>query len=574
MPLVPPVTQGRGPEEDEDEDGNHVRGRSSRLTAGRLHRLIEDSPILGNQGGGLRNPQAMPVELGHRGALTEWPEVLPVTTDAIVALMKRVVFFRGAQTAHADCKRTMASWFEVQYVEPFTTIAEEGHWCHSFVLLHTGALEARGAQHGASARVGRGTSILGNRTIRSQAEGGVDGRPLTKEERGLVRSSLALGEALPVPTVSGEYDSLEPVLLLPGAHFGEQAFCTEMRPHTCSVRTLERCVLLVLRRDILAYQLPELPNMARIAWAEQRTRHDALYGALADRWIHHTLRRLHVIERLHPIDLWRLEAMVTYRVLAPGATLLRPGERVSQLTILMRGELGLHQLGADDAHERIAASMRVSFRGAPPLLPNTAPPLLPNTAPPLLLPEDEDAAPTDTAVTTLSSTATAPFCPGRSILGKADSAPTKHRPATTEPARALLGTARATSRAPLRRLVTEASAVPPLRRLLTEASAVPLVGDEPLMLSTAAAAAMGAPSEFLVRARTPVCVAVLEYSALARRAPALLTELRQLVAQARMHPSSLMAALQQPLPPPPAPKGKHAAATTRPTRRFRQEDIH
>ncbi|KOO53364.1 hypothetical protein Ctob_013562 [Chrysochromulina tobinii] len=45
------------------------------------------------------------------------------------------------------------------------------------------------------------------------------------------------GEALPVPTVSGEFDALEPVLLLPGAHFGEQAFFTEMRPHTCSVRT-------------------------------------------------------------------------------------------------------------------------------------------------------------------------------------------------------------------------------------------------------------------------------------------------------------------------------------------------
>ena len=336
-------------------------------------------------------------------------------------------------------------------------------------------------------------------------------------------------------------------------------------PH--QVRTLERCVLLVLRRDVLADQLPELPNMARIAWAEQRARHDALYGALAGRWIHHALRRLHVIERLHRTDLWRLEAMLTYRVLAPGATLYRLGERVSHLTILLRGELGLHQPGADDAHERIAASLRVSLRGAPPLLPNTAPPLLPNTAP-RRLPEDEDVEPTDAEVTgvevtTLSSTAGAPFHPRRSMSGKADPV-SKHRPATTEPARAVLGTARATSRAPL----------PPLRRLVTEASAVPFVGDEPLLLATAAAAATGAPSEFLVRARTPVLVAVLEYSTLARRAPALLTELRQLVAHARMHPSSLMAALQQPLPPPPAPKGKHAAATIRPTRRFRQEGIH
>ena len=325
MQLVPPVTQGKGPEEEEEEEeeeGNHVRGRLSRLATGRLHRLIEGSPIVGNH-----------------GDLSEWPEVLPVTPDAIVALMKRVVFFKGAYTAHADCRRTLASWFEVQYVEPFTTIAEEGHWCHSFVMLHTGALEARGAPLIASARVGHGASISGNRHI--QAEGGVDGRPLTKEERGLVRSSLNTNdcfphhqrglvrsslntndcfphhkrglvrssldtndcfphhqrglvrsslvtndcfphhkrglvrsslvtndcfphhqrglvrsslntndcfphqvrsslvtrEALPVPTVSGEFDALEPVLLLPGAHFGEQAFCTEMRPHTCSVRT-------------------------------------------------------------------------------------------------------------------------------------------------------------------------------------------------------------------------------------------------------------------------------------------------------------------------------------------------
>jgi hypothetical protein len=276
MPLVPPVTQGKGPEEEEEEEeeeeGNHVRGRPSRLATGRLHRLIEGSPIAGNGGGGgALNHRSLPnkaiEELRSCGDLSEWPEVLPVTPDAIVALMKRVVFFKGAYTAHADCRRTLASWFEVQYVEPFTTIAEEGHWCHSFVLLHTGALEARGAPLIASARVGHGASISGNRHI--QAEGGVDGRPLTKEERGLVRSSLDTNdcfphhkrglvrsslmtndcfphqvrsslvtrEALPVPTVSGEFDALEPVLLLPGAHFGEQAFCTEMRPHTCSVRT-------------------------------------------------------------------------------------------------------------------------------------------------------------------------------------------------------------------------------------------------------------------------------------------------------------------------------------------------
>jgi hypothetical protein len=270
------VTQGTGPEEEEEEEeeeeGNHVRGRPSRLATGRLHRLIEGSPIAGNGGGGgALNHRSLPNkaidELRNRGDLSEWPEVLPVTPDAIVALMKRVVFFKGAYTAHADCRRTLASWFEVQYVEPFTTIAEEGHWCHSFVLLHTGALEARGAPLIASARVGHGAAISGNRHI--QAEGGVDGRPLTKEERGLVRSSLDTNdcfphhqrglvrsslntndcfphqvrsslvtkEALPVPTVSGEFDALEPVLLLPGAHFGEQAFCTEMRPHTCSVRT-------------------------------------------------------------------------------------------------------------------------------------------------------------------------------------------------------------------------------------------------------------------------------------------------------------------------------------------------
>ena len=43
-----------------------------------------------------------------------------------------------------------AEWFEVQYLEPQTVVAEEGLWCHSFCILYRGVLEARGATGGSS----------------------------------------------------------------------------------------------------------------------------------------------------------------------------------------------------------------------------------------------------------------------------------------------------------------------------------------------------------------------------------------------------------------------------------------
>ena len=65
-------------------------------------------------------------------------------------------------------------------------------------------------------------------------------------------------------------------------------------PPRSQVRTLERCVLLVLRRGIIADELSALPNMARIAWREQRLAHEANYATLVANWKHHAVRRLHV----------------------------------------------------------------------------------------------------------------------------------------------------------------------------------------------------------------------------------------------------------------------------------------
>ena len=53
-------------------------------------------------------------------------------------------------------------------------------------------------------------------------------------------------------------------------------------------------MLLVLRRGIIADELSALPNMARIAWREQRLAHEANYATLVANWKHHAVRRLHV----------------------------------------------------------------------------------------------------------------------------------------------------------------------------------------------------------------------------------------------------------------------------------------
>ena len=72
------------------------------------------------------------------------------------------------------------------------------------------------------------------------------------------------------------------------------------------------------------------------------------------------------------------------------------------------------------------------------------------------------------------------------------------------------------------------------------------MGDEPLgRHRTAASAAMGAPSKYLVRTRSACVLARLPYAAIAKDSP-LYLELRELVLDALAAPSSLMAHLQQP----------------------------
>ena len=386
--------------------------------------------------------------------LDTWPQKMAVPIPRIVACLRRVPFFRDSHLQD-EALAKIATWFEVQYYESLTAVAEEGRRCHSLYILYRGTLEARGALHDAGKQRGRAHS-----------------RRMRQGELDVVRPPAAIGEdGLPQPTLQGPFESLQPLLLHGGAHFGEAALCSVTHPHTCSVRTVQRCVLLVLRRTIVAQQLQLLQKTSLHAWEVSRARRDALHAALASRWLHHQIRRLPLLCKLPLKCLPLVNAIADHRTIPAGWTLLRPGDRVAGLVLLLQGELGLHDptLRAEDT-----AAMRASLR--------------------------------------LSAGGASALSPRSGGMG-----------AEEEGAEARL---------------------PPLCLLVTERSSIPLVGDEPLLLPTAVAAAGGAPSRYLVRARTACVLAVLPYSELARR-DVVLAELRKLVSEARVQPRGLMAALQQ-----------------------------
>ena len=63
----------------------------------------------------------------------------------------------------------VADWFEVQCYEGGRVLAEEGTWCHSFVMLYEGTLEARGRVYrtnnpkgGLLSLINKGKDNLGN----------------------------------------------------------------------------------------------------------------------------------------------------------------------------------------------------------------------------------------------------------------------------------------------------------------------------------------------------------------------------------------------------------------------------
>ena len=377
---------------------------------------------------------------------------------------------------------SIAEWTEVQSWEPFQQLAEEGTWCHSFVMLYSGTVEARGRVYriaGATNAGGKGGGANGKSSaaLRGKSSrdlvGGKEGKEgsgaangsgeadaaADAENAGHAASSTSL---LPVPSLVGPYDALAPVLLYPGATFGEAAIAGARFPHTCSVRTLERCTLLVLRRSKLENEISKLPVTARLGWEYESKRMMRMYAGFSARWRHHNLRRLRISKGLAPKLLYNLERLAEYRLVPAGTTLLRHGEGIDHLSIVLAGQVGIYAPAA-------AADEDDGGEGGSSSRPSSA----------LFFDEFGDPLP------------------------------------------------------------------PSLVRRVMDSSDVPLVGESPLLLPTAAEARSKPPSETLALTHTEVQMVVLPYEELSRRTN-LLTELRKRVNDAREQPSTLMSLLQPP----------------------------
>lgn len=252
-----------------------------------------------------------------------------------------VRFFREAEMQE-EILPLLAEWMEVQCWERDRILADEGSYCHSLVILHSGTLEARGRVHRTPGASARGAALAKRQAAAAVAAGEVDPTERLSPKTHPAYFG-AYGTQLPQPRLLGPHDTLAPILLHPGAHFGEAALCGPHLPHTCSVRTVSRCTLLVLRRSKLEQELPLLPVTARQAWEEEALRYQKRFAALAARWRHHALRRLPLLQGL-PANLFRtVDRLVEYRFVPPATALLRAGELVTHLVIIVNGEVGVYE---------------------------------------------------------------------------------------------------------------------------------------------------------------------------------------------------------------------------------------
>ena len=283
----------------------------------------------------------------------DWPRV---TQDDILAMMRRVRFFIEAELQEKELSN-VADWVEVQTWEPFMQVAEEGTWCHSFVMLFKGTLEASGRVYrtpGASSKASKTNKGVASTTAPA-AKGGKDGKEESMAASAAPEpsdSALApdqMAPILPEPELVGQYETLAPVLLYPGAIFGEASIAGAHFPHTCSVRTITRCTLLVLRRSKLEIEVPQLPATAREGWENETGQMQRKFAAFAARWQHHNLRRLRFCKGLAPKFIHQLERICEYKIVPGGTTLYRVGEGVTHMLIVLAGTVGIYR--PDDVND-------------------------------------------------------------------------------------------------------------------------------------------------------------------------------------------------------------------------------
>ena len=496
-------------------------------TANRLCRLLSSSDRSAEACAQGSEATGAPHKPRAWGDDTAWPEV---GEAEIVALLRRMRFFRQAELKD-EVLATVAGWLEVQRWERGQTVAEEGTWCHSFAILAHGTLEARGRLLERRAPPPpKKTRSKGAKGLAALGDGSGAG------ERGHDKVASRPGEAdgskrqtkrgpptlLPVPTLTGAFETLAPMILYPGATIGELSLSAAALPlsqaslsgvasgrfpNTCSVRTLSRCTLLVLRRTRPLLELRALPITARLGWEDEARRLYERAQVNTTKWLLHSLRRLPLLQPLRPALVRGLQRLAQYRVVPGGTCLYRMGEPVGDLIVLLQGQVGIY-VPSDGLGDECWAGgrrldgqrldgQRLDGQGEHDEDDNSTPPLTPP-----------------------------PFTP------------------------------------------------PELLRRVTDGSRVPLIGDAPLMLPTATEAKCKPPCEAQAMTLTETQLAILPYAELCRR-PALFGELRGRVKQLRDQPSRLMAALGVSAVSPRADAGATKAAAEQdgtPTRAAKKAD--
>ena len=478
-------------------------------TSDRMHRIIKvDADAPASEAAA----EAAALDLAEH----PWPAV---SRADVIRLMRRAQFFRGAELQE-ELLPVVADWFELQQFEAGRLIAEEGTWCHSLILLFDGTLEARGRVFktpGAAPRFSRSsTKDLGASIGKSAGRDALEG---LSAEAANSEGDETLSQ-LPQPQLVGAYDTLAPILLHPGACFGEAALAGPPAgprlPHTCSVRTLERSTLLALRRPTLAQELQLLPVTARQAWEQESLRQQKLFSLVAARWRHHNLRRLRIFKGLEPKQLHALEKLVDYRLIPAHTCVHRVDECVSHLLIVLDGQVGEFDL-PEPTSELLSQLQQLTALSSP----------SPTTG---LADEEEEEGEEGKER-------------GEEVERPSSKLPAGyagHDVTSCRPGLVHASTGEAVDGA-----AAGGAYEPPMRRRVTDASDVPFVGEAPLLLPTSAQAAAGLPSETILMTLTQCQVVAIPYKELAKRHN-LFAEMRKRVVDTRSQPSALITLLQTP----------------------------
>ncbi|KAL1522042.1 hypothetical protein AB1Y20_021687 [Prymnesium parvum] len=237
------------------------------------------------------------------------------TKGETIELMRRVRFFREAELQE-ELYPVVAECFETQCWEGLRTVEHEGNWGNSFFILASGIVEAyerlpmRGAA-GPSATVRRGS-------------------PEANENSSVSEQSLSTA-------ILRKDGALPPTLFYAGAYWGEGALVGEF-PLTCNVRTLERCVLLVLRRSKVSRVLATLPVTARQAWGLEAQRTRATHEVLTRLWRRRKLRYIPMFKRVSHSLINALELAAGYRLVPANTALLQQGRPADTAFIVLLGE--------------------------------------------------------------------------------------------------------------------------------------------------------------------------------------------------------------------------------------------